>query len=248
MAIASVGSLGTAQSKTADQASAVLTTSAALSAGNVAVLVVAVDNNQTTDGDEAAVTSVTDSGGNTWTKGGEFTNGQGTAQTGITCSVWFSNSNNGIANGGTITANFSNSASRDASAMSAWAFSKTAGNNLALEGTPGTLANDAADPGSLNVTTANIQCLRFRGIAGETNATGTITPTAGWTGISGNQTAGGAVTDNVAVRGEFIISTATTAASDPTLGPADHASLYIALKEVPVAGGNKSSLMLMGVG
>lgn len=246
MAIASVGTLGSANSKTANQASATLTTSSALAAGNVGVLVVAVDNNQATDGDEGAVTGVTDSGGNTWTKGAEFTNGNGSIQAGCVCSVWFSNSVNGVANGGTITAAFSNATSRDASAMSAWEFSKAANSNLAVEGTPGTLANDAADPGSLNVTTANIECLRFRGIAGETSATGAITTTAGWTAITGDQSAGGASDTNIAVRGEFIISTVTGSASDPTLGIADHASVYVAFKEV--LNSIPNALMLMGYG
>jgi hypothetical protein len=89
MAIASVGTLGTAVNTGNNQASIVLTTSATLEAGNLGVIVISVDNNQTTDGDEGAVSGVVDSAGNTWLKGAEFTNGQGTAQTGATCSVWY---------------------------------------------------------------------------------------------------------------------------------------------------------------
>jgi hypothetical protein len=90
-----------------------LTTSAVAEAANVVVLVVAVDNNATVDGDEGAVSSVTDSaGGNTWTKAREFCNSQAALQAGATISVWFSKLTNQIASGGTITANFTNNTAR----------------------------------------------------------------------------------------------------------------------------------------
>ena len=227
----SVGTLGSAQSKTADQSSAVLTTSAAAEAGNVVVLIVAVDNNQTADGDEGAVTSVTDSaGGNTWTKGVEFCNGQGTAQTGATVSIWFSKLTNQINSGGTITANLSNNTSRDASAMSAWEYTIGAGNIVTVEVT-NTLAGDGNDPQSLNATTPNAEFLRVRGIAGETNNTIQMTATGSWTLFSNNQTSGGGAASNMAVRGEFRINTATSAASDPAWTSLDNANGYVALKE-----------------
>jgi len=60
--------LGSAQSKTANQASTPLTTIAEAVERSLAVLIVAVENNQTTDGDEGSVTSVTDTGSNSWNK------------------------------------------------------------------------------------------------------------------------------------------------------------------------------------
>lgn len=246
MAIASVGTLGASANKTANQASTSHNITSGANAGDAVIAVLASDNNQATDGDENAVSGFSDPFGNYWQKAAEFTNGNGSIQAGCLCSIWFSNLTNSITNGSAITAAFNNATSRDASAMSLWSFSKAANSNLAVEGTPGTLANDAADPGSLNVTTANIECLRFRGIAGETSATGAITTTAGWTAITGDQSAGGASDTNIAVRGEFIISTGTGSASDPTLGPADHASVYVAFKEV--LNSIPNALMLMGYG
>lgn len=245
MAFASVGSLGTANAGTADQTSLVLTTTATLEAGNLGVIVIAIDNNQTTDGDEGAVSGVVDSAGNTWTKGAEFTNGQGAAQAGSTCSVWYKRVTTQLASGGTITASFTNSTSRDASAATAWEF--TVGANVVLEGTPGTLANDGADAGSLNVTTANVECLRIRACAAEGNTAGIATVTSTWTQFT-DSFGGGGGTSGQAASAEFLISTGTGAASDPTLDNTtrDVASVYIALREATAyslaAGGGSYAL------
>lgn len=232
MAFAFGRSLGTANSKTANQASTTLVTSAALNSGELGVIIIGVDNNQTTDGDEVAVTSITDTSSNTWVKGKEFTNGQGAAQSGATCSLWYTNCTSTMASSGTITINFSNSASRDASACTAAAFTKTG--TASVEGTPGSLADDNQDPGSLNVTTANIECLRIRGIATETSTTSpAFAKTAAFDGtFTDAVTSGGAGATNMAARGEYDISTGTSQASDPTLfGATDHASVYVAFKE-----------------
>ena len=230
MTIAHASSIGTASSKAANQTSLQLTTNANCFAGDAIVINVGVDNQQTTDGDEGAIAGVADSEGNDWEKGHEHTNGQGTAQTGITDGVWFCNLKNDLPSGSLITVSFSNNTSRDASAASADRFTVAAGYKLAKVGV-NQLSNDAANPGSLNVTTENAAHLRYRGIAGETSATGALTPTSGWTAIAGAQTSGGSSDTNVGVRGEFLIYTGTNAASAPTLGPADHASVYVAFKE-----------------
>src|SRR5678815_381854 len=81
---------GTANSTVNDQASLALTTTGLISVGELAVLSVAVDNNQGADIDEGAVSSVTDTGGNLWVKALELANGQGGAQLGSVCSVWYS--------------------------------------------------------------------------------------------------------------------------------------------------------------
>lgn len=232
MAFGDLGNTTTGTCTTANQAS-FSTVSLNLTLDSFYVLIIAVDNNQTTDGDEGAVTSVTDSGGvNVWSKAVEFCNGQGSAQAGATVSIWYSLITSVLV-GGTITANFSNSASRDKAAWTLREFSKGAGTTVAIEGTPGTLANDGADPGSLDVTTANIACLRIRGIAAESNDTTALTTTDGtWTAFNGATTTGGGSAANQAVRAEFKISTATGAASNPTLYAADCASAYAAFKEV----------------
>lgn len=203
--------------------------------GTLMLIFIACDNNQTTDGDEVAITNSTlvDFPGNVFTKAKAFTNGQGTAQAGATVELWWCvttvaiNALDAIPQG-----TFSNSASRDACVIGYKGFSIGAGKTVAIEGTPATLANDAADPGSLNVTTANIECLRVRCIAAETNSSTALTVSPGWTALPSNQTASGGATANIAFRGEFFISTATSGASDPTFTAVDSASVYVAFKEV----------------
>lgn len=228
MTIASVGTMGSVQNKGSNQASTALTTATNAAAQNsLVVVVIAVDNYGTTDGDLSEVTGVVSSDGvNKWTKAVEFTNGQGTAQTGATLSIWWSFIKKAMPTSSTITASFTQQNSRDAVAMTAWNFSVAAKYHPIITGTPAGLANDAADPGSLNVTTGNISCLRVRGIATEQSTATALTQTASWTLFTQNGTTGSTGTGNMWVRGEFIINTSTGAASDPTLFSADHASAY----------------------
>lgn len=231
----SSGSIG-ANSSTANQASQAFTVTSTLTAGNVAVIGIAVDNNQTTDGDEVAVTGVVDStGSNTWVKAAEFTNGQAGAQAGATISVWYSKLASTLTGGSaTITPSFSNATSRDKSCISGASFPFGAGSTVSVQATA-TLANDAADPGSLDAATPSAEFLRARFIALESSDTTGITVTAGgWTQFSSSTTAGGGSAANMAIRGEWKISTGTGDASDPTCFSADCASVYVAFKESPL--------------
>lgn len=232
MTFTSVGTLGSVGSANANQSSLVLTTSATLEKTNLGVFILAVDNNQTTDGDEGAVSSVSDNAGNTWLKAVEFTNGQGAAQGGATCSFWYKMPNVGVqlTSGGTITANFTNASSRDAATAFAWEYTIIADGTVAVAGT-NTLADDAADPSSLDLTTSNEALLRIRGIASELNSTTNLTNTTNWTVMTVQRSSNTAAAQSV--RGEFRIVTATNAASNPTLASADHASVYVAFRELP---------------
>lgn len=247
MSWASVGNLGSLGVKAADQASLVLTTIAAIQVDNVGVIMIGVDNFQTTDGDEGAVTGVVDSAGNTWTKALEFTNGQGAAQAGITCSVWYVKAGIELPLGGTITASFSNPTSRDASCVRAWEFTIGAGNVVTVEAT-GTLANDGADPGSLDVTTPNAEFLRLRVTALEIDSGAAVTATVGWTNMvsTGSRTSGGVSDTNVKISSEYKISTETSSASNPTVDVADCASCYVAFKEAAPAGGARNYGAVIG--
>lgn len=228
MAWSSGGSVGTAQSKTAGSSIA-LTTSAAVAVGEVVVLVVAKDNVATTDGATSEVTGVSDSSGNTWSKAGEFTNGQGGAASGATCAIWYTQATTAISSGGTITANFSSSVT--AKAVSAWKWAVGSGSTVDVVATA-TRADDGADPGAVSLSgLTNAEYLFLRGIAGETNSTAQITPTASWTALSTAQTSGGGAASNMAVRGEWRIQTASGATSDPSWTAVDSASVLVALRE-----------------
>lgn len=230
MSFSRVGSLGSANDKSAGTSIA-LAISAAAEAGNLVVVIIALDNTQTTDGNTSEVSSISDSaGGNTWIKAREFCNGQGGAAAGVTVSVWYSVLTNQINNAGTITANFANSIT--ASAITADEFTIGAGNTVVVEATPADLANDGADPGSLTLSSlTSREYLFIRAIAGETNSTAALTPSTGYTAFAGAQTTGGGGATNMGVRGESRILTGTGDSSDPTWTAVDCASVYIAFRE-----------------
>lgn len=235
MAFAEVGSLGATGSSGNNQATLVLTTSAAAAVGTLAVVVIADDNiGSGADADGNEVASVADSSGveNVWRKAIGWTNTLGGAQAGAHVSIWFCQVQDAIANGGTITATFTNSGTSDATAMTARNFSIAAGFTAEIEGTPGTLSNDAADPGSLDVTTSNVECLRIRGIGGEVGNNTSLTPTSTWTAWANGNSATTGTTAEMCARAEHLISTGTGAASDPTWVACDNASAYVAFREV----------------
>lgn len=249
MAFGSGTSLGNGGSSTANQTSIVATLAVQANAGTFVWIAFAVDNFATTTGDEGAISGVVDSaGGNTWEKAVEFCNPSASpaAQAGATVSIWYCRALvNAIPNGGTITATLTNTASRDASAWTARSHTKGSQTRVVVEKT-GTLANNAADPGSLNATTINVECLRIRAIASETNSTTALTATSTWTEQTGNRSGSGSATANQTIRAEFLISTATGAASDPTYISADHASAYVAFREEPIIAAAMGSFSLNG--
>jgi hypothetical protein len=240
MAFASVGTLGGGGFK-ATQTTMALTLAAAAEAGNLVILVVGADDT-TSDLPGPWVTAVTDSaGGNLWVRARESS--VDSAAAGASVSVWYCNVRNQINSAGTITATFS---SRGAGGITAWEFTKAAGTEASLIGTNAdTGAASAMLSTSLNVTTPNEPVLRFRAGAGEEELTTTGTKTAAFTaliGVTGTSGTGGLNATNIILRGEYLISTATGQASLPTGMPTcDWASVYIALREVPVHAFGSSS-------
>jgi len=235
MAFADKGTIGATGSSGNNQASLALTTATTnIAAGDLVVLVVAMDNFASADGADDQVASISDTTANVYQRAASFANAQGAAQAGATVDIWYCNATVARNTGSTITINYNNVTQKDATAVTGRCFTKAAGTNAALEGTnsPSTLANDAADPGSLNYTSANIECLRVRGIAAEVGNNTNLTNTASWTAWANGNSATTGTTAEMCARAEHRILTATTAASDPTYVAADCASLYVAFKEV----------------
>lgn len=227
------GSLGATGSSADNQATLDLTTTAAAPVGRLVVVVVADDNRLgSADADGAEVASVTDSAGNTYTKGDGWSNNNGTSQTGASVSLWWSVLTRHLRSGATITATFTDGATSDATAMVARQFYKDG--TIAVEAV-GELSNDAADPGSLNVTTTNIACLRIRAIGGEVGNNTSLTPTSSWTAWDNGNSATSGTTAEICARVEHIVSTGTGAASDPTWVACDNASVYVAFKETAIS-------------
>lgn len=252
MAWTSVGTLGAVAVKAANQTSLLLGTGATAEAGNVVVVVVVVDNAGTADGDNADITSITDSvGGNTWTKAKEFTNAQGAAGAGTCVSVWFSKLANEIPFNGGITANFASATAVDAAAMTAWEFTIGAGNVVTVKGSAD-LADDGVDPSAITVSGLTSQeYLWVHGLGAEGPDNDAYTWDADYSQFSADGTTGGAAASNQHVRGGFRIFTGTADTVDVTSTTADrdYAQVLAALLEAaPPVGPPIGTLALMGAG
>jgi hypothetical protein len=235
MAFAFVTQLPASNTASNQTSTAVTVTNSNFGGDHFLVACIAVDNHQTTDGDEGAVSGITDTNGNTWVKAKEFCNGQGSAQAGATSSLWYTDQKGKSTSGNnTITASFTNSASRDKSVISCLSFTRDTTKSVEVEAT-GQLADDGGAVTGLGATTANIECLRIRSIASESNSTTNLTSTSSWTaplsGIAGT-TSGGSSAANMALRMEYRIVSGSNVVSSPTLFSADHASVFVAFKEV----------------
>lgn len=237
MTWASKGTLGANGSATDNQATVALTTATTnVAIGEVIVVAIAVDNNAappSPDAGDAAVTSVTDSAGNVYTLARNFSS-RLAAQAGASISVFYSKATATLNTGGTITATFATAANADATAISAWCYTIASGATVGVAGTSFE-STTAADPGSLDVTTANGPHLRFRAIAMEVGTATALTVTAGgWTNINAGGSSASGSTIEIIIRGEWRIVTGTSAASDPSVAAitVDTASVYIAFVEV----------------
>lgn len=232
-AITAVGDLGSAISSASNNATGVITTTATAEVNNQIVLFIAKDNSGTTDADNSEVTGVVDSASNTYSKLCEFTNGNGTIQTGATVSLWLARATSQLGSGGTITATFSVANDVDAFVMRAFEFSAT--NALALAGTCQQDAGDNLDPGSVSISgLSSAETLFIRAIAEENAADPSdLTPTTNYTSI-------GTLLDDrlgtgsggMTLHGEYRVLTSTGDTSNPSHGTdADYAGVYVALRE-----------------
>lgn len=215
MAIASVGSIGTA-SFGGGSTSIAITTSAIASAGDLVAILATCAN--AGSGNTNVITSVTDSaGGNTWTKGYEW------SDTHQATAIYFSRLTNTVASGGTITVNFSGSVANRRS--SSWKYTCSAA--IALYGTPQAVSTvGSTSPGSLTVSgLTNSSYLAIRAIQAN-SAPGTITNTGSYSAIALNSS----------LFGEFLISTATSFTSNPTTANSiDTCNVFITIGEPPAS-------------
>lgn len=210
-------------------------TARTVAVGDVLVVIIGANNVGTADGDNSEVSSVTDNLGNTYLKAGEFTNAQGSAAAGATCSIWYSQIT--TAGNATATATFANSIA--AKVITGAKFTASAGATISVVGLA-TLANDNADPGSMSISgLASQEYLFIRGFASETTVN-TPTVTSGYSNIDAIGTSGGGAATNMSAAGESRITTGTGSTSDPTYTNADTASVFVALKEAasstPISG------------
>lgn len=202
-------------------------------AGNILVMCFAGDNVATADGNDQLVTGVSDSQGNPWTLPRCFTNANNSANAGATVCMSIGTMNRTLVNASdTITATFT-SITAKAFAVREFTKAATAGPKIYVAG-PTDLANDGADPGSVDITAANQEHLWVRCSALERAGGGTWTVTSGHTTMNCAGTTGTPAASNMEVCGEYEIATATTNASDPTGTAVDNASQYQIIDEVTI--------------
>ncbi len=228
----------------ANSATISMTTADTARNGNLVVVHVACDNNGTTDGDLSEISGVTFNGV-AMTKGKEQTNGNGTANTGCTSSLWWLQISGGdVASGATVTATFTTaSTSGDANCIQAREYTVASGKTVSVDATGSNVTDGATQPTSLDVTTTNTECLRVcarayeQGItlANQLNLTRASTSDWSFWWTSGNllrSTATAAADTNMISVVEGNISTGTSKASQmgalATAG--DWASVYVAFK------------------
>lgn len=237
MAIASVGTLGQATSGVSSSSLNWTTASNALStSGDLAILTVVSDNITTTDGATNDHTSVT--GGNgTWTKLGEYTNGEGSAAAGVTTSQWLFTSTGTNAVGTVFTINFSGAVVDKVAA--GWKFTVAAGNSLQASASIVGNATDASNGfGSASHSgLASLSRLYIRSLGKEANTTTGITVSTSFTRFTATaRSRNNALA--VCTASEFRINTSTGETSNPTLAVSgDTAAVFSALEEyTPSAG------------
>jgi hypothetical protein len=221
-----------ASNKTAGTSLTLPIAGAALSAGDVVVVSVAIDNSQTGDGDSALVSGLSCSNV-TFTKVAEYTNGQGGSAAGATCAVWYGIASATVNVGTNITITHT---SRTARAACYQAFSKT-GSYVWLTATPVKFVGDGADPASQSLAgLGSGEHLAVMAIAHEapntlvwnslTNYTA-FNNTSGESGTSGSTTA-----TNMTCRAGYRIFSGTSDTLDVAASAtSDLAGIYLALQE-----------------
>lgn len=241
MAWASVGRAGSTGNTGNNQATIDITLNGQVGTGaNVSDVLIATfscDNDSTTTSgiDPGAVSGVVDSASNNWIKAREIQNGGGLSQSGAVCSIWYTHVDNALSTAAVVTASLTNNTFRDATAGIVWRFTNGTGALSLEETTFVTLGTSSC--GSLDIdTSAKVsEHLRFRGVAAETTVTA-FTTTAGWTTI-GTTRSGTAVGAEVAVFGEFLISSSANAPSNPSISAAaDQASILCVFENADLMG------------
>jgi hypothetical protein len=228
--------MGVAGQKPGANNSWTITTTGVLNAGELGVIVLALDNTNTSDGDQNIVSSVTDSAGNTWSKAAEHQNGQSgqTLPGGTICSIWYVVATSTLNSGGTISVSFA--ANLDARAATHWAFTKGASTTISVGGA-NTVQGDGINLPSLTLSgLTSREYLWIRGSSCETSSDSYVASTnfTAFT-VTNAKSTGGASATNQCARGEYRIATATSQTTDPDQGNFDSASILVAFYEA--AGG-----------
>lgn len=233
MAWASVGLAGSTGNASNNQSTIAITLTGQAGSGananDLLILCVGVNNfSSVSNADEGAVTSVTDNGTNTrnvWTKAREITNGNAASSVGTVCSMWYTRVDTALTTANVVTANLSNNAVRDGVTGLISRFTVQGGVSV-RDSTY--LTASTSGFGTIDQTESATEFLRFRATAARSTIT-SLTTTAGWTTMG---TTRSSATANQAIYGEWIISSASTKNSSPSISAAAvSASVYVVFEE-----------------
>ncbi|MDP2131970.1 MAG: hypothetical protein Q8J79_14005 [Erythrobacter sp.] len=236
MAITTGGNAGTAGIGVSSTSLA-LTTTSLISAAQFAILGVSTDNSTTADGASNNHVSIT-GGTGTWTKLGEYTNGNGAAAAGVTVSQWLFVPSADNAIDTVFTVNFAAAVVDKTAGIWRFNYDNTKGLRQITEAAPVLNGVDAV-AGFGSVAYSGLPAtarLYVRAMGKEANTTTGITPTAGFTGMSNSRSRNNTLA--VIQRGEFKIATSTGETSNPTLAVVgDTAGVFNAIEEFAAEAG-----------
>jgi hypothetical protein len=234
MAWASVGRAGSTGNATANATTMGITLNGQVGSGadvnDLLVCVFAMGSSTTTASVTTRVTAITDTASNPWLKAQEYL-GPSASSLNMVCSIWYTNVERPLTTTDTVTIVHS---TRAGQAGIVWRFTHGQGSVRCRESTY-TATNGSSNPGSLDISGPASDLLRVRGVGARTTLAA-MTTTAGWTAI-GTTRASATVTG--AVFGEFRITSATTAASNPVLpghSTQSAASVYTVFEDCQLMG------------
>lgn len=229
MAWSAIGHYGSAQNKTSGTTLQLFQPAAAIAAGSVIVVAIAVDNQQTTDGVSTLVSSVVGSASGTFTKALEYTNGEGAPNAGVTCAVYYRYVTGTITAGAdTITVTLSTA--KIAKCAHSYIFSNT-GSTCHVAAVSGSVSDVDPDLMTLDGLPSR-EYLFLRVVATERGNFG-FGASANYTVILQNTTTAPGDETDVAIGGEYRIFTSTTDSTNPTTGTPQSASVYVAFMDSP---------------
>lgn len=229
MAYAYVAGRGGANNKTSS-ATLAGSPSAAIAIGQMVVVIAACDNASTGDA-ETTLMSVSDNVGNTYTKLGEYTNGDGAAGAGVTTGLFASKLTTALATTDTITLTLTS-----AVGTRAMVFQEFSGAGINRVGRTYGVADVATSGPSLTVSGLPATEHLWLGVDGTEGLADTYTRDADYSSAGVRSTTGGNADTNIAVWGGYRIAAlaSDTYQSSNTVAR-DWASMLVAIDEVPPA-------------
>lgn len=205
------------------------------------------DNTPTTDG-VSAEHSISDTLGHTWTKGGEFTNGRGSAGAGVTTSLWATRVTTEITTGDSITLTCASSVT--AKALAFWESTVAAGKTFQF-GTAVTGQSNASATGPSLVTSglANAEHLFLAAEGWEGPGGDVYTKDTDYAFANSRGTTGGTDTANIAGQLHRRIFTGTGDTYQASLSVArDWASVFVPVDEVDLPASGDAGYPYVGGG